>query len=196
MARTSHLDPESGGTELWSVWELMGSSDGRTRGRMAAAAVATTWPGWELAGLFATVGSSGPWPHTTALWRTDRAQALTDALAADLGGDGLDEEAFVGGSSTLAQTVQGAFDATLGAWLIEHVRAASPTALSELAHLTGADLVLAEVFAPNQGIVLWGAADMAALAAREESGIGSGGRPGVTSATGWWLVTNPARSIV
>ena len=193
-------NPHSHGAdaELWSVWELMGASDGRTRGRMAAATAATTWPGWTLAALFATVGSSGPWPHTTALWRTSRPEALAEVLGGGLSADGFDEEAVVGGTSILARTVTGSFVSAHGAWLIEHVRVADPEVLGRLGTLgtDGADLVLAEVFAPHQGIVLWGAADMEALAAREESGIGSGGRPGVLSATGWWLVTNPTRSIV
>jgi hypothetical protein len=79
-----------------------------------------------------------------------------------------------------------------GAFLVERV---VTDARSQLEALAGPDLVLAEVLAPWQGVALWSAADLGALAAREYAGIGAGSLPGVVEASGWWAVVPPARDM-
>lgn len=181
--------------ESWVVWEMMGSTDGRTRGSMTRllvdAAASPAYKGWELRLKLSSVGSDGHWPHVMGLWRVPG-----DALGATLAAgweDGVSEEGFVWGKSKLYAKLRGDIRAADTAFLFEYLVADSPAALAALA---APDLVFAETLAPWQGVAVWSAADLFALTEREWKGIGSAGAAGIREATGWWAVTTPDRDIV
>jgi hypothetical protein len=179
-------------SEYWCLWELMGDTDGKTRGGMRDAIAAWRQPGWDLAVELATVGSDGWWPHSMALWRITDDAALTRALDAGFD-DGLDEHSFHAGRSTLFERISGELVDRHAALLVEHVRAESAGALDRLA---GPDAVFAEIFAPWQGLAIWGADDIFALGAREREGMGCGGTPGLADVLGSWAIKTPSRDLV
>lgn len=170
--------------ETYSFWELMGATTGPTRGEMAHRVDTMGKNGWELSASLASVGSTGHWPHTMAIFRLADTQALVDRLDAGFA-DGMDERDLRWTSTKLARRVRGEFKPKHRAYLFESLRCESADALR--GH-TGPDLVFSEVFAPWQGFALWGAASLDALAERERKGVGSRGRPGIVQATGWWVV--------
>jgi hypothetical protein len=148
--------------------------------------------GWELEATLATVGSDGHWPHAMVFWRVPDEDALVARLDAG-GSDGFDESEVVEGSARLYRPVRGAIPAGADAFLVEHVVVAKPRTLIDLA---GPDLVLAEELAPWQGLLLWAADDLFALARREEAGVGSTRDPRCRQVTGWWATRMPEREIV
>jgi hypothetical protein len=148
--------------------------------------------GWELEAILATVGSDGHWPHAMAFWRVPDEDALVGRLEAG-GADGFDESEVVEGSARLYRPVRGAIPPGAGAFLVEHVVVSEPRALLDLA---GPDLVLAEELGPWQGLLLWAADDLFALARREEEGLGSTSDPRCRQVTGWWATRMPEREIV
>lgn len=183
----------SGGSgERWCVWGLMGSTDGRTRGRMAAVVDALPGLGWQRVATLATVGSDGYWPHVTVLWRVPDEEAYVARLEAG-SADGFDEREVVEGVARTYRLVRGELPTRASAFLVELVTAAVPAVLS---HLEGPDLVLAEELAPWQGMLVWGAADLVALAGREREGVGSVRDPRLRRVTGWWATRMPEREIV
>jgi hypothetical protein len=159
---------------------------------MAALAEALPRQGWELETCLATVGSDGHWPHTMVFWRVPDEGALSARLAVG-GHDGFDEEQVVEGVARLYRHVRGRLPVDAGTFLVEHVVAASPEALAALA---GPDLVLADAFAPWQGLLVWASRDFFTLAERERSGVGSRHDPAVRQVTGWWATRMPEREIV
>jgi hypothetical protein len=178
--------------ESWVLWELMGSTDGRTRGRMTKLLAELPSRGWELALKLSTVGSDGEWPHAMGLWRVPSQQALAGWLEAGWD-DGVDEDAFVWGKSKLYRQLHGELHAGHSAFLVEYLVADSALALEGL---RGPDAVFAEQLAPFQGLAIWSAPDLFALTEREWSGIGSQQASGIRQATGWWAVVTPERDIV
>ena len=174
------------------MWGLHGSTDGRTRGRMAALVGRLPRFGWELEVTLATVGSDGHWPHTMVFWRVPDEDALVARLDAG-GGDGFDESEVVEGSARLYRSVRGAVPAGAEAFLVEQVTVPDPRTLAEL---VGPDLVLSEELAPWQGLLVWAADDLFALARREEEGVGSTRDPRCAQVTGWWATRMPDREIV
>ena len=180
------------GNESWALWELMGSTDGRTRGRMTRMTTELPACGWELRLRLSTVGSDGAWPQAMTLWRVPDDASLSAWLSAGWD-DGVDEDAFIWGKSTLHRRLDGGLRDGDTAFLIEYLVADSAKAL---AALRGPDLLLAERLAPWQGVAIWGAKDLFALTEREWQGIGSQQAPGIRQATGWWAVVTPDRDIV
>lgn len=177
--------------EIWCLWETMGDSAGMSRGRMRDAMVAARPPGWELVAALATVGSSGWWPHSMGLWRLDAA-ALTEALSRGWD-DGLDETSFRWGASRLLERTRGALDASHEALLLESFRAETAAAVDAL---VAPDLVLRELLAPWQGVAVWGARDLFALAERQRAGIGVAGVPGMLDVEASWAIVTPERELV
>lgn len=181
--------------ESWVLWELMGSTDGRTRGSMTQALPESPARGWQLAARLSSVGSDGHWPHVMAFWRMPDGAALAAALD-QAWDDGIDENEFVWGKSKLYARVSGQLKDTHTAWLVEYLVADSPASLAALSGEDGPDLLLAERLAPWQGVALWGAADLFALSEREWRGMGSREAKGMRQVTGWWAVLTPDRDIV
>lgn len=170
--------------EIWSFWELMGATTGPTRGELAHRIDLMARNGWDLALSLATVGTDGHWPHSMAIFKFADANALRDQL--DEGyADSMDERDIRWAKTKLARRLRGEFSARNEAYLFEHVRCASRTVLEKY---TEPDLVFADAFAPWQGIAMWGAEHLQALAKREYKGIGSAGKPGVVQCTGWWAM--------
>ena len=181
-----------GRDERFCVWGLQGSTDGRTRGRMAALVARLPRFGWELEATLATVGSDGHWPPTMAFWRVPDEDALVARL--DAGGeDGFDESEVVEGSARLYRHVRGAIPPGAGAFLVEQVIVPDPRTLTDI---SGPDLVLAEELAPWQALLVWAADDLFALARREQEGVGSTRDPRCREVTGWWATRMPEREIV
>ncbi len=174
------------------MWGLMGATDGRTRGRLAAVVDAVPRFGWDLVATLATVGSDGHWPHVTAVWRAPDEDAWVARLEAG-SRDGFDEAEVVDAQSRVYRHIRGALPESADAFLIEHVVMPTPDALCRL---DGPDLVLAEELAPWQGLLVWAAADLFALAEREQAGLGSTLDATVTQVTGWWATRMPEREIV
>ena len=167
----------------WSVWELHGP----TRGELIQLVRKQSPPGAALDLVLATVGSSGFWPHVVAFWRSD--DAFAPWLEAPLD-DGLDEQQVWLCEARLYRTVRGEPPADCGAFLVERFTARDRSALETLAP----ELLLAEALAPWQGMAVWGARDLDALAARESDGIGAR-RADVESHTGWWALVPPEREM-
>lgn len=177
--------------ESWVLWELMGSTDSRTRGSMTQLLAELPPHGWELAAKLSTVGSDGHWPHVMGLWRIPDEATLAKWL--DLGwDDGVDENGFSWGKSKLYARLSGQLKPTDTAYLVEYIVAESPAGL---AALKGPDMLLAERLAPWQGVAIWGAADLFALSEREWEGLGSRQAKGMREVTGWWAVRTPERDI-
>ncbi|HXC39134.1 MAG TPA: hypothetical protein VN667_09315 [Burkholderiales bacterium] len=181
--------------ESWVLWELMGSTDGRTRGSMTRALTELPARGWQLAARLSSVGSDGHWPHVMALWRVPDDATLARAL--DQGWeDGVDEDGFVWGKSKLHVRISGQLKDTDTAWLVEYLVADRPLSTETFEGRAGPDLLLAERLAPWQGVALWGAADLFALSEREWRGMGSREAKGMRQVGGWWAVRTPDRDIV
>ena len=182
--------------ESWVVWELMGSTDGRTRGAMTAllgtTAASAAYQGWDLTLKLSSVGSDGHWPHVMGLWRVPDDATLGATLAHGWD-DGVDEDGFTWGKSKLYRKLHGDLRAGDTAYLFEYLVADTPSAL---AALKTPDLVFAETLAPWQGVAVWSATDLFKLTEREWQGIGAVGAPGIREATGWWAVLTPDRDIV
>lgn len=183
---------KAGGQETWSFWELMGATTGPTRGDLAHRVEAMGRNGWELALSLASIGSDGHWPHSMAVFRLPNARALEDRLDAGFA-DGMDERNIPWTKTKLARRLKGEFSPKHSAYLFEYLRFGSASAL---AAYDEPDLVFAECFAPWQGIAMWAADNLHALAKREFKGIGSVGKPGVVQCTGWWVAVPPARPMV
>lgn len=165
------------------MWELHGESRGAL---LEALEVYTPPVGWERALTLVTVGLSGYWPHVMVFWHGEMMGGAPAWLATGPD-DGLAEERIWWGESRLYTTAAGALDGGRRAYLVERLVAVSP---EDLAPLTGPDLVLAEAFAPWQGLALWGADDAAHLAARQAAGVGARGER-IRAATAWWAVSPP-----
>jgi hypothetical protein len=178
--------------EIWCVWELKGATDGATRGVLKTRVEQLERRGWELSLNMAVVGSDGYWPANMVFWRLPDRTALTAWLNAGLD-DGLDETGLTEGLARLYGLTRGDLDPAHRAFLIEYIVADDEAAL---AGIQGADLLLAEIMAPWQGLAVWGASDMRALAQREWDGAGASGQPGVRQATGWWNVVPAEREMV
>jgi hypothetical protein len=100
-------------------------------------------------------------------------------------GDGTDESGFRWARSKLLQTAKGNLRPDRAAYLIEFVRFAG---LPQTREIDGPDLVLAEAFAPNQAVMLWGAATHEECVARQKEGWGSA-RWRAEDRMAWWAVT-------
>jgi hypothetical protein len=178
--------------EYWSVWEIMGSTDGRTRGKMRDMIVGLPRDVVSLPLVLATVGSDGYWPATVAVWSVPDGDALTKWL--DLGlDDGVDEHSFIWGASKLYKTVSGALNLEDSAYYFEYVTSNSA---ADLAALEGPDLLLSEVLTPWQGLAIWSASDLFALGKREWDHMSTTGSAGVRDAVGTWKVKIPELDIV
>jgi len=177
--------------EIYSFWELMGATTGPTRGELAHRITAMGRNGWDLAINLSSIGSDGHWPHSMAVFRFANAGALEKQLKVGFA-DGMDERDLKWAKMKLATKLRGDLDTKHRSWLFEYVRFGSAEALA--AH-QGPDLLFAELYAPWQGIAMWGADSLRALMQRELKGIGSVGKPGVLQATGWWT-TIPERVLV
>jgi hypothetical protein len=177
--------------ETWSFWELMGATTGPTRGELAHRIDSMGRNGWELALSLASIGSDGHWPHSMAVFRLPSARALQARLEAGFA-DGMDERSIPWAKTKLARRLKGELAPKHGACLFEYLRCESREVLESYGD---PDLVFAEVFAPWQGIAIWTANDLQALAKREYKGIGSVGKPGIVQATGWWAAV-PQRALV
>ena len=173
--------------ESWSLWELKGQTKGPTRGQLKERIAALDKMGWDLALFVDSVGVTGHWPHSMALWRIPDAKLLRTRLEAGFD-DGLDETNLQIGKSTWLERVSGGISPGHRAFLLEHLRGENGAALRSL---KGPDMVLAEALAPWQGVALWGAADLFDLAEKQRSGIGSGGQPGIVHTQAWWLIVPP-----
>ena len=179
--------------DIWSVWELMGATNGATRGDLKKRVEAVDQRGWKLERSMACVGNDGHWPANMAFWKIPDRAALTRWLNAGLD-DGFDEKGLSWGKSRLYQHVRGQFDAAHRAFLIEYIVADSAQAL---AGVSGADLVLSEVLAPWQGLAVWGSRDLHEAARRDLEGkTGAGSRPGIQQTGGWWAVIPAERDMV
>ena len=60
--------------DIWSVWELMGATNGATRGEIKKRLDALDRRGWQLELNLAIVGSDGHWPANMAFWRIPSAR--------------------------------------------------------------------------------------------------------------------------
>jgi len=177
--------------DIWSVWELMGATNGATRGEIKRRLDALDRRGWQLELNLAIVGSDGHWPANMAFWRVEDRAALTSWLDAGLA-DGLDETGLSWGKARLYQRASGQLNPEHKVFLAEYVVADDPRALAAL----GADLVLREVFAACQGLALWGAKDLRDAARNDWEGKGASGKKGIVQAGGWWAVIPHERPMV
>ena len=182
--------------EIWSVWELMGATNGATRGVLKKRVEGLDNRGWKLELNVACVGNDGHWPANMAFWKVPDRAALTRWLNAGLD-DGLDETGLSWGKSRLYQHLHGKIDPAHRAFMLEYIVADDARALAALGASTGADLVLSELLAPWQGLAVWGSRDLHQAARRDlEGSTGAGKKPGIRQAAGWWAVIPAERDMV
>ena len=182
--------------EIWSVWELMGATNGATRGVVKKRIETVDNRGWQLQLNVACVGNDGHWPANMAFWKIPDRTALTRWLDAGLE-DGLDETGLSWGKSRLYQHVHGRIDPSHRAFLLEYIVADDSTALKALAQSSGADLILSEILSPWQGLAVWGSKDLHEAARRDLTGqTGASNKPGIQQAAGWWTVIPAERDMV
>jgi hypothetical protein len=106
--------------------------------------------------------------------------------------DGFDETAVHSGNAGLYRSISGGIDRSHAAYLVERVTTTTPAGL---AALSGPTAMFADVFAPWQGIALWGAADLGELRESEPT-IGFFSDHDVRNSVGWWAVVPPDRELV
>lgn len=178
--------------QIWSVWELMGATNGATRGELRKRVRALDTRGWTIELNLACVGNVGHWPANMVFWSMPDHAALARWLNAGLD-DGLDETGLTWGKSRLYRPLRGKLDAGHRAFLVQYLVADDPQALMRL---ESADLVLGELLSPWQGLAIWGAPDLHQTARRDlERSSGALGRPGIRQATGWWAVVPAERDM-
>jgi hypothetical protein len=128
-------------------------------------------------------GPGGLWPHVLALWAVAPGD-IDDVLAAG-DGEGGDEKGFRWARSRLLRTVKGDLTKRRVAYLVEILRFADSALIQDI---DGPDIVLAEAFAPNQAVLLWGAETHEDCVAREKAGWGSA-RLQTEDRLAWWAVS-------
>jgi hypothetical protein len=171
-------------SELWSIWEMVGATNGATRGSMKQAIESLPRRGWELSLSVSIIGNDGHWPGVMAFWRIPGERALNDWLEAGPD-DSLDERGLTSGKAKLCRRVLGNLDPEHRMFLIEYVVAQDG---ETLASLKGPHAVFAELLAPWQGIAVWGARDVYEMVKRERAGIGVSGQLGIEQSTGWFAI--------
>lgn len=177
--------------ETWSFWDLKGSTTGPTRGEITQRINLMGKNGWDLALNLVAVGSDGHWPAGMALFQIRDGAALAARLNTGFA-DGMDECDFAYAETRLMRRLKGTISSRHQTYLLECLQCESAEVL---AGYTQPDLVFCDVFAPWQGIALWGSETFKALVQREFDGIGSMGVDGIRQIEGAWFCV-PQRDMV